>query len=150
MTELPEEILGDLRQAWAELDVEPQLRELAEEDAATRRCVQWMRAAYAAQQAPAMRARRRVHRRPLLLRSAAAAALLTGGLLVLTQTPFSSSHRTIEGTVLGNTAAGDGQADSMRSIKAQVLRTTAERTEMRAGSVRLTLINPVPKEREDR
>ncbi|MHC5064787.1 MAG: hypothetical protein ACYTG5_12530 [Planctomycetota bacterium] len=128
--QVPEqELLSDLQQAWSDLGETAPCRELQAEDAETQRCVEWLRKAYQSQTAPTLKARR-VRRQRIPMRLAAAAILLLGAALVITINPFGS-------------ASPEGDEGRNRStLNPRLIRTTAASSELLAGRVRLTLINP--------
>lgn len=139
------DLMRDLQQAWTDLGQVAPARELDQEDAETRRSIDWLRRAYLSQ-APAAMPIRRIPGRPLLMRVAIAAALLVSGLILFTQRPFDS-------------AGGDLERPSP-SLKARIIHSNDERSELLAGRVRLTLVHketlqqetdsPNPEARENR
>lgn len=157
----PQDPIDDLQQAWQSLPIPPATRELEEEDALTQQTVHFLQEAWKqlevpVAQVPALKAGKgRLLTFSRFLASAAAATLIGLGL-------FEVARQTDQPTVpteqlqadltpneleTSNAEKSSGEiptrsSDSAPELLAEVISSDSERIEMRAGSVRLVLLQP--------
>jgi hypothetical protein len=157
--------LRELTEAFGALPAPPPTRELSAEDEATRRSVDWMRAAFTAQQPrdglQALHARRAAAQRPFAWRSLAAAALLLvllggPGWLALrggrapepperVPTRIAQIPAQLEPPPVAPTRLAPAPVAATPGLVA----VSAHALELRSGPVHLLLVRPTPPSRED-
>lgn len=138
--EPPDEALPELGALYRRLQPPQPADELAEADAETVRAVEWVRAAYRGLAVPPRalpRTTPRVRRLPRVLALAAAAAALVLGAAAL----WRRLARPVASTEPGRVAQAPAPA---ANDGVEILAVLPDRLELRAGPVRLVLLEPPP------